>query len=101
MLCDDTVRAILQAVTQPDIEGNVFNVASGKAMTIRAVIEKVCELTGYGNPQYGEVSHRNAENMSLYANISKAKIKLNWEPTISLDVGLKKTIDWYDNDSTL
>ncbi len=66
-----------------------------------AVIEKVCELTGYGNPQYGEVSHRNAENMSLYANISKAKIKLNWEPTISLDVGLKKTIDWYDNDSTL
>ena len=98
---DDTVRAILQAVTQPDIEGNVFNVASGKSVSIRAVIEKVCELTGYGNPQYGEVSHRNAENMSLYANISKAKIKLNWEPTISLDVGLKKTIDWYDNDSTL
>ena len=98
---DDTVRAILKALTQPKIEGNVFNVASGKAVSIRTMIEKVCELTGYGNPQYGEVSHRNAENMSLYANISKAKIKLNWEPTISLDVGLKKTIDWYDNDSTL
>lgn len=97
----DTVRAILQALTQPEIEGNVFNVASGKAVSIRTMIEKVCELTGYGNPQYGEVSYRNGENMSLYANISKAKRKLNWEPTTSLDIGLKKTIDWYDNDSLL
>ena len=92
---DDTVRAILQALTQPEIEGNIFNVASGKAVSIRTVIEKVCELTGYGNPQYGEVSHRNGENISLYANISKAKNILKWESSTSLDTGLKKTIDWF------
>ena len=97
----DTVRAILQAMTQPEIEGNVFNVASGKAVSIRTMIEKVCELIGFGNPQYGEVSYRNGENMSLYANISKAKRKLKWEPTTSLEIGLKKTIDLYDNDTKL
>ena len=97
----DIVRAIIQAMTQPEIEGNVINVASGKAVSIRTMIEKVCELIGFGNPQYGEVSYRNGENMSLYANISKAKRKLNWEPTTSLEIGLKKTIDWYDNDTKL
>jgi nucleoside-diphosphate-sugar epimerase len=98
---EDTVRAIMQAMTQPGIEGNVLNIASGKAVSIRKMIKKVCELTGYGNPQYGEVPYRNGENMSLYANISKAKRKLNWEPTTSLSIGLKNTIDWYDYNSTL
>jgi len=28
-------------------------------------------------------------------NISKAKQILNWEPTTSLDEGLRKTINWY------
>jgi nucleoside-diphosphate-sugar epimerase len=93
---DDTVLGILKALTQPKIEGNVFNVASGKAMTIRAVIEKVCELTGSGNPHYGEVPYRNDENMSLHANISKAKNMLKWESSTSLDTGLKKTINWFE-----
>ena len=95
----DTVWAIIQAMTQPEIEGNVFNVASGKAVSIRTMIEKVCELIGFGNPQYGEVSYRNGENMSLYANISKAKRILNWQSTTNLDKGLKKSIEWFANDN--
>ena len=59
------------------------------------MIEKVCELTGSGNPQYGDVPYRPGENMALYANISKAKNILKWEPTTTLDEGLQKTVDWY------
>ena len=92
---DDTVRAILQAMTFPEVEGEDFNVASGEAVSIRTMIEKVCALTGSGNPQYGEVPYRPWENMALYANISKAKKMLQWEPVISLDKGLNKTIDYF------
>ena len=35
------------------------------------------------------------ENMALYANISKAKQMLQWEPAISLDKGLQKTSDCF------
>jgi nucleoside-diphosphate-sugar epimerase len=98
---DDSVQAILQALTHPEVEGDVFNVASGIPVSIREMVEKVRNITGSGNPQYGDVPYRNGENMALYANISKAKRLLNWEPTISLDIGLKKTIDWYVNDTTL
>ena len=30
----------------------------------------------------------------LYADVDKAKKLLNWEPKISLDEGLKRTISW-------
>jgi len=33
--------------------------------------------------------------MELYADINLAKKLLHWEPQVSLDVGLKKTIEYY------
>ena len=74
---------------------SVFNIASGKPVSIRAMIQKACALTSAGNPQYGVVPYRPRENMSLYANISKAQQMLQWEPAISLDKGLQKTSDCF------
>ena len=96
---DDSVQAILKALTHPEVEGDVFNVASGIPVSIREMVEKVRNITGSGNPQFGEVSYRNDENMSLYANISKAKRILNWQSTTNLDKGLKKSIEWFANDN--
>ena len=95
---DDTVRAIMQALTVNGVEGEVFNVASGKSVSIHTMIEKICALTGHGKPRYGEVPYRHGENMALYADISKANKLLQWKPEISLMEGLKKTINYYEND---
>ena len=94
---DDTVCAILQALVVPEVEGDVINVASGEAVSIRAVIEKVCVITGSGQPSYGEVPYRPRENMALYACISKAKDILKWRPKCSLVDGLEKIIDYKCN----
>ena len=94
---DDTVRAILQTLVVPEAVGNIINIASGKPVSIREMIEKVRLISGSGNPLYGKVNYRPGENMSLYANISKAKRILNWEPIINIDKGLKKSIDWFEN----
>ena len=96
---DDTARSILQSLVVPEAVGNVINIASGKPVSIREMIEKICALTGSGKPLYGKVNYRTGENMTLYANISKAKKILNWEPLTKLDEGLKKTIDWYKDHS--
>jgi UDP-glucose 4-epimerase len=96
---DDSVRAILQALTHPEVEGDVFNVASGIPVSIREIVEIVGNIIGSGNPQYGDVPYRNGENMALYANISKAKRLLNWESTITLKIGLRKTIDWFKDNA--
>ena len=94
---DDTVSAIFQALEKQEVNGEVLNVASGEPVKIRDMIEKVCTLTGSGKPQYGKVSYRPGENMALYANISKEKKILQWEPTTNIDKGLQKTINYFDN----
>ena len=90
---DDIVRGIFQALTLTVATGEVFNIASGEAVSIHAMIEKICALTDSGKPQYGKIPYRPGENMSLFASVSKAKKVLQWKPLISLEEGLTKTIN--------
>jgi len=94
---DDTVQAILQALTHSEGDGEIFNIASGEAVSIRKMIDKICEFTGTGKPQYGKVLYRPGENMQLYANVEKVENILKWKATTSLDRGLKETISWFSN----
>lgn len=97
---EDTVQAILQALVLPEAVGEVINVSSGEPVTIRTMIDKVCNYTGTGKPQHGEVPYRAGENMALYANVKKAETVLQWKASTSLDEGLQKTIDWFANAKT-
>jgi len=92
---DDVVDGIFLILNQSSAEGEILNIASGDAIKIKDVVEKVRLIIGHGQPQYGEIPFRPGENIELYANINKAKKMLNWESKTSLDEGLRKTIDWY------
>lgn len=88
----DTVAAIFAALARRSATGEVINVASGEPVSIREVIEMVRRLIGKGEPDFGQVAYRPGENMSLYADIGKAKAILGWEPAVSLEAGLGLTI---------
>ena len=90
---DDTVDAIFKALQNKNADGEVFNVASGNPQSIRKLIEQVCALTNSGHPQFGAIAYRPGENMLLYADINKIRSMLNWEPQVSLEQGLKRTIE--------
>jgi UDP-glucose 4-epimerase len=92
----DTVEAIFIALTKAEAKGEIINIASGQAITIKKMIETIKGLIGKGEPQYGEIEYRPGENMSLYANIMKAEELLNWKPKINLEEGLRSTIDWVE-----
>jgi len=92
---DDVVDAILLAMISKEAHGKVINVASGEPVTIREVIGKVVSMVGGGKPDFGKIPYRAGENMALYADIKLAKQILGWQPAITLDEGLKKTIAWY------
>ena len=93
---DDVVNAILLAMVSERARGKVINVASGQPVTIREVIEKVISMVGGGKADFGKIPYRAGENMSLYADINVAKEILGWQPAITLDEGLKRTIAWYE-----
>jgi nucleoside-diphosphate-sugar epimerase len=93
----DIVDGIFRTFDTPAAKGEIFNLASGVPVSIRAIIESVRELIGKGKPDFGKIAYRSGENMELYANIFKAKNILNWKPHTSLETGLKKTINYYQN----
>lgn len=93
---DDVVNAILLAMVSERARGKVINVASGEPVTIREVIKKVVSMVGRGKADFGKITYRAGENMALYADIKLAKKILAWQPAITLDEGLKRTIAWYE-----
>lgn len=92
---DDIVDAMVKAAVSSLSKGQILNIASGVPVTIREVIQKVMAFAGGGKPLWGAHPYRVGENMELYADVSLAKKLLNWEPQISIDEGLKKTIECY------
>ena len=90
----DVVDAVFATFSSSEAKGEVINVASGQAVSIRHMIETVRYLIGQGEPRYGCIAYRRGENMELYADISKAKAVLGWTPKVSLEAGLSKTIQW-------
>jgi nucleoside-diphosphate-sugar epimerase len=95
----DVVEAVFLTFANPAAKGEVINIASGLPVSIRQVIETVSKFTGRGGPQFGKVAYRSGESMALYANISKAKALLSWEPKVTLEQGLNKTIQWIKSQS--
>ena len=88
----DIVNAIFASVGNKNTYGEVVNIASGRAASIKSVVIMVRDIIGSGYPEFGKVESRIGESMELYADISKAKTLLYWTPRVNLKEGLMKTI---------
>lgn len=84
----DVAEAILASMKSSKAKGEIFNIGSGKPTTINELAETVLELTGedskihYEKPRAGDIK-------DSYAEISKAKKFLGYEPKVSLRDGLR------------
>jgi UDP-glucose 4-epimerase len=86
----DVVDAIIKVFLKKNISGEIFNVGSGKTISIN----KIIELLG-GKKIY--IPKRPGEPEITYANISKIKKKLNWKPKITIEQGINRMLEDIDN----
>ena len=91
--------ALIKALNNQKAYGEVFNIASGFPISIKEVTESVKEIIGKGTPIYGGIEYRKGESMNHYANITKAKEILDWEPKFKFRNALKKVISWYEENA--
>ncbi len=96
---EDTVRAIILAGRRKEAIGEVINVGSGREIKMRDLVHLIAELMNVKNPKIMEKKSRIRpfDVNRLLADNAKAKEILGWEPKVSLEEGLKKTVDWYLN----
>ena len=92
---EDAVDGIFFALESKELFGNIFNIASGKPIKIKDMVNRIISLIGTGHPVFGAIPYRENENMHLYANVSKANKFLNWKASANLVNSLNKTIDYY------
>ncbi len=86
---DDVVRATILAAQSKKIKGGeVINIGSEKSYTINYLAKLIGGPVKYLPPRPGDVLHTRAD-------ITLAKKLLGWQPKISFEEGLKKTIEWF------
>jgi nucleoside-diphosphate-sugar epimerase len=92
---EDVVEAYLRAGMPPVARGEVINLGSGKATPVRALVERIRELTGSQVPVLaGAVPYRADEQWHLCADIRRARELLGWSPRVDLDEGIRRTLEW-------
>jgi len=72
------------------------NIGNPNEFTILELAQKVIELTGSKSKLIFEPLPQD-DPLQRQPDISLAKSKLDWEPTIKLEEGLVKTIEYFDN----
>ncbi len=91
---DDLIRGLMGLMeTGPDVTGPT-NIGNPNEFTVRELAEKVIELTGSSSKIVEEPLPQD-DPKQRQPDISKAKRELGWEPTVQLEQGLTKTIDYF------
>lgn len=93
----DIARACRLALESPEAAGQVFNVGSGHSYTVREIAEKAAHVLGRsditpevtGKYRMGDIRH-------CFADISRARDVLGYQPEIDLDDGLEELAEWLE-----
>jgi UDP-glucose 4-epimerase len=90
----DAVQALRKAAAVPGISGRVYNVGTGRSTTVLDLAAALNRLLGTSvRPQHaparaGDVRHSRAD-------IRRAREELGYQPAVSFEEGLKRTLEWY------
>lgn len=92
----DIADGFVKALDAPDVEGQVINLGCGEDVAIRDLATTILDLMGNPiEPKFGALEHRPTEIWRMHCDNTRARELLGWAPKVSLEEGLRRTIDWY------
>jgi UDP-glucuronate decarboxylase len=93
---DDMIDGFVRMMDTADSVTGPVNLGNPSEFTIRELAERVIELTGSSSKiSYKPLPHDDPRQRC--PDISKARELLNWQPVTSLNEGLLKTINYFEN----
>jgi dTDP-L-rhamnose 4-epimerase len=93
----DVAQACCLVLDRPESAGAVFNVGSGRSYAIREIAEGIARVIGKeylepeitGKYRVGDIRH-------CFADISRARSVLGYEPKVKLEEGLEELAAWLE-----
>ncbi len=94
---EDNCRGILTVLEKGKI-GEVYNIGGLGVEENLTMARRILELTGKPESLLSYVQDRPGHDRRYALNCEKIQTELGWKPLISLEDGLRQTINWYKND---
>lgn len=90
----NATQALLKAMDVPGVSGKVYNVGTGRNITLLDLVDALNKVLGTNlKPGFGP--GRPGDPKFSLADISRAKAELGYQPDVGLEEGLKRTLEWY------
>lgn len=91
----DLVDFVELVTNKQDYAYDIFNIGYGSAISINDLITKIITASGK-NLSTTHDSYKPTIPVNITLDITKAKKKFGWHPKVSLDQGIVKTVEWYN-----
>ena len=89
----DTVDGIVAAASHDGLTGQAVNIAAGREVSIADIAQLVVKACGTDvEPVFAPP--RPADVMRHYGDITKAREQFGWEPTVAIEDGLVRYVEW-------
>jgi UDP-glucuronate decarboxylase len=94
---DDLIDGFQRLMDAPDSFTGPVNLGNPSEFTIRELAELVVELTSSKSRIVSAKALPQDDPLQRQPDISLARARLGWEPTVPLQSGLARTIEWFKN----
>jgi len=91
----DAYLAVGEALDRPEVAGEAFNFASGAQVSVLEMVKAIAKLIGGQLPEPRILNIAKNEIKEQRLSTEKAKRVLGWKSRVSLDDGLRSTLEWY------
>ena len=92
----DLVDFVKLAINNQRLPFELFNIGSGSSISIKELVGKIIALSGKEIKVEYDLS-KPTINTRLSLDSSKANLAFGWKPYLSLEDGIKKTMEWYED----
>lgn len=89
----DLVHFVELAITRQEEKFKLYNLGCGSSISVNDLVKKIVIISGRNVKVKNDLSKPSIKT-KLSVDITRAK-SLGWSPEVSLDEGIRKTIEWY------
>lgn len=94
----DDVSSATFKISQFGNVGQTYHISTDRIISIRALVEMICAMLGQTFADHVDFAEeRLGKDSAYWLDSQKLVVELSWTALISLEDGLKQTIDWVSN----